>query len=180
MGTTVEIVPHNPSWPSIYVMIEGRLKNLLGSKAAEIHHIGSTAVPGLDAKPFIDVDVVLSKTADIDPCRLLLEQSGYEPRGSRHGDGVWAFMLRSPPPGQRIYLCPPNSETHEHRLLFLDILRFRDDIREEYAILKKALAERHSRDGDAYTVAKTDFIRNILSRHHNTNDAGTSRQNPPR
>ncbi|KXG87940.1 GrpB family protein [Agrobacterium bohemicum] len=180
MGTPVKIVPHDPSWSSIYVMIEGRLKNLLGSKIAEIHHIGSTAVPGLDANPFIDVDIVLSDIIDIDPCRLLLEQAGYEARGSRHGDGVWAFMIRSPLPGQRIYLCPPKNETHRQRLLFCDILRFHDDIRQDYAALKKMLAERHSHDGDAYTVAKTDFIRNILTRYQNIHDAGTSRQNPPR
>lgn len=180
MGTPVEIVTHDPSWPSIYRTIEGQLKGLLGAKAAEIYHVGSTAVPGLDAKPFIDVDVVLSDITDIDPCRLLLAQAGYEARGSKHGDGVWAFMIRNPLPGQRIYLCPPNSETHRQRLVFRDILRFHDDIRQDYTALKKLLAERHPHDGDAYTVAKADFIRNILSLHKNIHDAGTSRQNPPR
>ncbi|WP_159442779.1 GrpB family protein [Agrobacterium rosae] len=176
----VEIVRHDPSWVFVYAAIKDHLKKLLGSCVEDIHHIGSTAVPGLDAKPFIDVDIILSNTGDMSKCRMLLERAGYEARGSRHGDGVWAFMIRSPLPGQRIYLCPPNSETHKRRKLFRDILRSHDDIRQDYAALKKVLAEHHSHDGDAYTVAKTDFIRNILSRHQNIHDAGTSRQNPPR
>ncbi|PVE63887.1 hypothetical protein DC415_15620 [Agrobacterium tumefaciens] len=66
-------------------------------------------------------------------------------------------------PGLRVYLCPPNSLTHQDRLRFRDILRQNPSLANHYATLKMALAEKYMDDGDAYTRAKSDFIRETLN-----------------
>jgi GrpB-like predicted nucleotidyltransferase (UPF0157 family) len=180
MATLVEIVPYDSNWPQQFTAIKAKLKELLGSRAASIEHIGSTAVPGLPAKPFIDIDIVLPDAAVMDTCRKLLENAGYEPRGSSYGDGVWAFMIRNPLPGQRVYLCPHDSVTHKKRMIFRDILRSSSDIAAAYTLLKKELAKRHTHDGDAYTAAKKEFICKAAEGILHFYDAGTSRLDPPR
>ncbi|MQB20140.1 GrpB family protein [Agrobacterium tumefaciens] len=117
----------------------------------------------LVAKPYIDIDVVLKPPTHMEDGRVRMQAAGLEPRGSRHGDGVFAFMLRDPLPGLRVYLCPPNSLTHQNRLRFRDILRQNPSLANHYATLKMALAEKYKDDGDTYTRAKSDFIRETLN-----------------
>lgn len=162
LGTPVEIVPYDPTWPESYSNIEAELRSLLYGMVQSIDHVGSTAVPSLAAKPYIDIDVVLTDVAHIGRSRILLETSGYESRGSRYGDGIWAFMIREPFPGQRVYLCPPGNTTHGKRICFRDILRQNSCLAKAYANLKQELAAKHYRDGDRYTQAKTHFIENTL------------------
>lgn len=109
MGTLVKIVSYNADWPRLYLDTRNRLEALLGDIAEGIKHVGSTAVPGLAAKPYTDIDVVLKHSTHMEDGRARMQAAGLEPRGSRHGDGVFAFMLRDPLPGLRVYLCPPNS-----------------------------------------------------------------------
>lgn len=163
MGTKVEIVPYDASWPIAFEKIRQDIKILLPGKFLEIEHIGSTAVPGLSAKPCIDVDIILGDLTEIDLCRAILEKAGFEPRGSRYGDGVWAFLRRNALPHQRLYLCPPNSLTHARRMLFRDRLRGNSELALQYQTLKLQLAQRHEYDGDAYTRAKTDFINKVIA-----------------
>ncbi|NTE85591.1 GrpB family protein [Agrobacterium rubi] len=162
MGTVVEIVPYDPLWPQIYCEIEKSLRALLKDAIGSIDHIGSTSVPGLAAKPYIDVDVVLSDMAYLHECRIHMEDAGYEPRGSRYGDGIWAFMMREPLPGRRVYLCPSDSGTHFKRMRFRDILRDNAYVAGKYGELKQKLAQIYREDGDGYTRAKADFIENVL------------------
>lgn len=89
-----------------------------------------------------------------------MELAGFEPRGHRHGDGVYAFMVRDPLPGLRVYLCPPGSETHQNRMRFRDILRQNPSLANDYATLKMMLAETYEHDDDAYTRAQSaSFVR---------------------
>ncbi|PVE50063.1 hypothetical protein DC430_23225 [Rhizobium rhizogenes] len=93
MGTLVKIVPYNADWPRLYRDTQNRLEALLGDLVEGIEHVGSTAVPGLAAKPYIDIDVVLKHSTHMEDGRARMQAAGLEPRGSRHGDGVFAFML---------------------------------------------------------------------------------------
>ncbi|XUY27344.1 GrpB family protein [Agrobacterium sp. rho-8.1] len=166
MGAVVEIVPYDPSWPQIYRDVEKSLHALLKDAVKSIDHVGSTSVPGLASKPYIDVDVVLSDMANLHECRILMEGFGYEPRGSRYGDGVWAFMIRDPLPGRRVYLCPSDSGTHFKRMRFRDILRANAGVAGKYGELKQNLAHIYREDGDGYTRAKADFIENALKNNY--------------
>jgi len=92
---------------------EALLREVLGGCVGAVEHIGSTAVPGLAAKPIIDVDVVVSGIGDIPGANAALIDAGFDPRGNRYDDDVWAFLLKRPSPQIRVYLCPPSNQTHE-------------------------------------------------------------------
>lgn len=119
MGTVVEIVPYDTAWPCVYLDTRHRLEVFLSDIVQSIDHVGSTAVPDPAAKPYIDIDVVLKHPNIMDDGRARMEAAGFEPRGSRHGDGIFAFMVRDPLPGLRVYLCPPHSLTIRIECVFV-------------------------------------------------------------
>lgn len=102
MATLVEIVPYNKSWAANFAVIEHSIRSLLGPRVVAIDHVGSTAIPGMPAKPLIDVDVTVWSLSDIPSASAVLVAAEYEPRGSRYDDDVWAFLKRSSMPQQRI------------------------------------------------------------------------------
>jgi GrpB-like predicted nucleotidyltransferase (UPF0157 family) len=152
----IEIVDYDPAWPARFADELDRLTPLLPD--AEIHHFGSTAVPGLAAKPIIDIIALVS---DLDePIEALVKRAGY-----RYPPAYNATLHR-----QR-WLCRPSAEHRTHHLhLTLDRdlvarrLRFRDrlrddaELREQYAALKRDLAARNHDDRTIYTAAKSSFI----------------------
>jgi GrpB-like predicted nucleotidyltransferase (UPF0157 family) len=156
----VEISRYDPSWPALYAAERERLAPLLAG--AEIHHFGSTAVPGLAAKPVIDM-IALVQDLDM-PVPLLVSSAGYQ------FPPAFNATLR-----HRRFLCYPSASRRTHHLHLVDEpdelerrLRFRDRLREdpalarEYAALKRALAQRYRDDREAYTAAKAGFIERIL------------------
>ncbi|MBB4243786.1 MULTISPECIES: GrpB family protein [Rhizobium] len=164
MGTAVELVPYDPRWLEDYKRIREKLEGLLAPHVMTIEHIGSTSIPGIAAKPLIDIDIILRSAADVPAAtRILLEQN-YEPRGNRYDDDVWAFMRRNGTPPERIYLCPPNNQTHEHRVIFRDYLRKHPAEAAAYAALKLKLAQLHRYDGDRYTAEKRHFVDAIIEK----------------
>jgi GrpB-like predicted nucleotidyltransferase (UPF0157 family) len=159
---TVEIVEYDPAWPNRFAAERERLDPLLGG--AEIHHFGSTAVPGLAAKPVIDmIALVDDLDAHIAP---VVSSAGYQlPE---------AFNATLE---HRRFLCHPSASRRTHhlhlvdqprelarRLRFRDLLRSDPELARRYATLKRMLAERHREDRDAYTGAKREFIRTALER----------------
>jgi GrpB-like predicted nucleotidyltransferase (UPF0157 family) len=162
MPTRVEIFEYDRSWPEHFERASRRIAALLGLDIGHIHHVGSTSILGLAAKPLIDIDVLMASAADIPAAADRLVPAGYEARGSRHGDGVLAFLRRGNP-GERVYLCPPDSDTHEQRITFRDRLRSDPALAAGYEALKRALAAKFPLDGDAYTAAKGTFIKQALT-----------------
>lgn len=164
-GTTnarVEIVDYDPMWPARFDAERERLARHL--PGAEIHHIGSTAVPGSPAKPVIDV---MALVEDVDaPIAVLVEQGGYE-----YPEAFNATLT-----GRR-WLCRPSAALRTHHLHLVENraeldrhLRFRDRLRaspalvQEYARLKRDLAERFGDDRERYSEAKSAFVRHIEAR----------------
>ena len=157
----IEIVEYDPAWQASYAAERARLAPLL--PGAEILHIGSTAVPGLAAKPIIDIAALVEDLGA--PIPALVRQAGYQfPR---------AFNTS---PAHHRFLCYPTTAHRTHHLHLLDEreeldrrLRFRDRLREnptlagEYAALKWALAERFRENREGYTEAKTTFIQRAES-----------------
>ncbi len=164
MSTLNEIVPYDASWPRQFADAEARLRRMLGSSVLAVDHVGSTSIPNMPAKPLIDIDVTLSGLSEVPDATRRLVDVGYEPRGNRYDDEVWAFLSKSPGPKLRVYLCPPRNQTHERRLAFRDYLRHHDDAAEAYATLKKQLAERFPYDGDRYTAEKSGFVQEIVGK----------------
>ncbi|HEV7323074.1 MAG TPA: GrpB family protein [Ensifer sp.] len=172
MATLVEIVPYDPTWPGRHLEIEGTLRQLLGARVVAVDHIGSTSIPGMPAKPIIDIDVTVRGMPDIAAASASLIDAGYQPRGNRYHDDVWAFMLHGVEPKQRVYLCLPENETHRQRLVFRDYLRSHEESAKAYAALKARLAEAFRYDGDRYTAEKSNFINEIVSRATQLGAAG--------
>ncbi|UXS01317.1 GrpB family protein [Agrobacterium tumefaciens] len=163
MPTLVEIVTYDPDWPRDFERAAARLRAMLGGRVVAIDHIGSTAIPGLSAKPVVDIDVTVSGPGDIADASVVLVRAGFEPRGNRHADDIWAFLDRDSSPQLRGYLCPPENRTHQARMLFRNHLRQNPQTAAAYAALKTRLAARFPYDGDRYTSEKTAFIAGIVS-----------------
>ncbi|WP_064695890.1 GrpB family protein [Rhizobium aegyptiacum] len=158
----VELVPYDPQWPADFRRIRARLLTLL-PQALSIDHIGSTSIPGMIAKPLVDIDIVLPSLDHIrDATRVLLAE-GYEPRGNRYDEEVWAFLWKGSIPAERVYLCPAGNRTHRNRLAFRDYLIAHPQSASDYAVLKRRLAAEFRMDGDRYTALKREFVDTVVA-----------------
>ena len=164
MLTLVELCAYDQKWPSDFTAAEVLLRTRLAKYIVSIDHIGSTSVPDLAAKPVIDIDITVSSLADIPDASAKLIKVGFEPRGNRYDDDMWAFLWKQRTPQIRAYLCPPSNRTHERRILFRDYLRQHDEAAAAYAALKRRLADQFPYDGDRYTSEKSAFISEIVER----------------
>jgi len=160
----IVVLDYDPIWPAFSESLRSRLDPLLRGLVLEICHIGSTAVPGLCAKPKIDVDVVLRDATAIPPGIERMKAAGYTFHGDKYRDGMWTFTNGRGSYGERIYLCAPGTATHEDRLLFRDYLRGHPQAAEEYGRLKRRLASETDHDWDYYTGSKGPFVAEIVAR----------------
>ncbi|HEX2964871.1 MAG TPA: GrpB family protein [Syntrophorhabdaceae bacterium] len=162
----IDVIAYDPAWPRLF---EEERRHLLGCLPLDvvrrIEHFGSTAVPGLPAKPIIDI---LVEVTDLDETRQriapILENQGYEYfwRPS-WGDDVppwYAWFIKRGMEGQRTHHIHMVEADFEHwdRLFFRDYLLEFPKVAEDYATLKMALSQKYHNDRVAYTIAKTDFI----------------------
>jgi GrpB-like predicted nucleotidyltransferase (UPF0157 family) len=152
----VQVVDYDPAWPASFEVEHRRLAPMLGD--ADIHHIGSTAVPGLVAKPVIDMMALIT---DIDaPIAVLVERAGYQfPRAYNATLSHHRFLCY-PTASHRTHHLHLVDEQHEldRRLCFRDRLRADPVLAREYAMLKRRLASRFADDREAYTDAKRQFV----------------------
>jgi GrpB-like predicted nucleotidyltransferase (UPF0157 family) len=152
---------YDATWPIRFSELANRVKAHLGALVTEVEHVGSTAVPGLIAKPIIDMDVVLASPSYLPEVIRRLGTLGYAHEGELGIVGREAFRWPSGEPRHHLYvLCPAASELRRH-LAFRDALRADRTIRDAYSELKKRLALRYSHDRKAYTEAKSAFIKSI-------------------
>jgi GrpB-like predicted nucleotidyltransferase (UPF0157 family) len=161
----VRIEPYDPDWPRKFERERAALARLFGARAVGgIHHVGSTAVPGLDAKPVIDI---LVGVASLDVARACIEPLtalGYVYAPYRSEEMAW---FCKPDPARRthhLHVVPAGAPRYRAELLFRDFLRAHPAVAAEYAALKRDLAVRFETDREAYTQAKADFIAGVLSR----------------
>lgn len=167
----VLVVPYDPAWPGAFESIRARiLEVFVGVEApfARVEHVGSTSVPGLLAKPIIDVDVVVAARADVTPAIEALARIGYAHQGDLGVAGREA--LRPPPdsgPTHHLYVVVESNQAHRDHVDLRDHLRTHPAVATEYATLKTALGVRFPTDGAddraAYTDAKAGFIQSVLA-----------------
>ena len=136
----------------------------LGVLGSRIEHIGSTSVPGLPAKPIIDMDVVIESVDQLEDVESRLADIGYEPRGDLGVTGRYAFQSPADSPDHHLYVCArDNTELHRH-LAFRDYLRRHPEEAAAYGLLKQSLTQAHPFDREAYTEGKTHWIKRALQR----------------
>jgi GrpB-like predicted nucleotidyltransferase (UPF0157 family) len=162
----VVVVPYDPAWPEASARVRTRIAGVLGDVVLGIEHVGSTAVPGLDAKPIIDIDAVVRPEQDLAVVVERLATLGYRHLGDLGIIGREAFRAPADDdlPRHHLYVCPAGSPVLNAHLLLRDELRADPALAAEYGALKRALAERHRDDRDAYTEGKTRFITGVLLR----------------
>jgi GrpB-like predicted nucleotidyltransferase (UPF0157 family) len=161
----VEIVAYDPTWPDAFEAEKRRLSQALWSwLVGEIEHVGSTAVPGLVAKPVIDVMVPVESLEASRPAIDFMVQSGYTYFPYRPDVMHWFCKPSAAHRTHHVHLVPLGSPLWHDRLAFRDALRESTTLATEYARLKEALAAKYKFDREAYTEAKGPFVEKILSR----------------
>ena len=165
MADLVRIVPYDPAWPDEFEAEKTRLERVLAPwLAGEIHHVGSTSVPGLGAKPVIDI---LAEVRSLEESRAAIEPL-------QELSYCWApykaelmNWFCKPSPDHRthhLHLVVPGSQAWHEELAFRDALRSDPATAHAYEELKRRLADEHTLDREAYTVAKTEFVEAVLAR----------------
>jgi GrpB-like predicted nucleotidyltransferase (UPF0157 family) len=153
------IEPYSERWPERFRDLAGRIRGALGDRALRIDHIGSTAVPGLGAKPVIDVQVTVADLADADPLLAagFEEKVGFEdhrPPGADGPDADWRKRFFNPAAGRaNVHVRVQGRANQRYALLFRDYLRVHAEAARAYEELKRVLA-RHVPDIGAYTDVK--------------------------
>lgn len=165
-GELLEVAAYDPTWPDRYMVWRDVLASALGATALRIDHVGSTAVPGLAAKPIIDVQVSVADLADEDNYVPALESIGLQLRSR---DDLHRYFRPFPdrPREVHVHVCTVGSAWETEHLLFRDYLRAHPDARDEYARAKRDAVVQWADDGWAYTDAKTEVVLEILSRAPN-------------
>ncbi|AJY76202.1 GrpB family protein [Paenibacillus beijingensis] len=162
MKDPVIIEPYNEEWPAIFFELGKRIKEAIGDHAIRVDHIGSTAVPGLAAKPVIDVQISIRDINHFDLVKDGLETIGF--RYIQDNPDRTKRYFREQPGMRRthIHVREHGSWAEQFNLLFRDYLRTHEKEREEYADLKKKLSLIFRNQREQYVEGKTELIWNIM------------------
>jgi GrpB-like predicted nucleotidyltransferase (UPF0157 family) len=159
MARIIEVLPYDPAWPQIYFAESVQVSTALGKNLVAAHHIGSTAVPGLAAKPTIDILLIVRELATLDACNTALADLGYQAKGEH---GILGRRYYSKKEGDRhLFHIHAYAEGHvdiTRHLNFRDFLIAHPGAALQYQALKQVLAKQF-RDAPAeYTAGKERFI----------------------
>ena len=159
----VEVVPYDPIWPEQFAAVRDQLLAALeGVPVRSIEHVGSTSVPGLAAKPRLDVHIVVD--ADRVPAATAaLKAVGYSPLGELGVTDRHAFRAPDHSPPRNVYVVVDGCLAMRNHLALRDVLRRDGRLRDEYGRLKLELAQRDYGDIDQYVVDKSPVIQRILA-----------------
>ena len=166
---TVKLVPHNPKWSGLFDEEKQLLKNTFGNTIITIEHIGSTAIPGIPAKPIIDMDIGVESLEIGRSMKEKFEKLGYEHRpfvpGHAKEELKWQELYVKGPESKRTHhahVTAYGNNYWENDLLFRDYLRKNSVRAKQYTELKAELAEKHADDRGVYTKNKEQFINETL------------------
>ncbi|QKG83896.1 GrpB family protein [Kroppenstedtia pulmonis] len=159
----ITLVEYDSRWPELFEGEANRVRSALGNKALQVEHVGSTSVPGLCAKPIIDMILVVADSADEPSYVPTLEAAGYtlwirEPEWFEHR------LLKGPDIDINLHVFSAGTSEIERMLRFRDWLRANDTDRDNYARAKRSLARRVWRHVQHYADAKTAIIQEIMDR----------------
>jgi GrpB-like predicted nucleotidyltransferase (UPF0157 family) len=161
----VVVVDADPGWPNQFREIATYLSAFVGSSVVRIEHVGSTSVPGLAAKPIIDIDVVVAREADLTGALRRIASAGYVWVGDLDVRGREAFDAPSEPPlpTHHLYLVVENNRAHADHWLFRDALIENPELVVRYAEIKRENAVRSGGDLDRYVALKAAFVAEVLA-----------------
>jgi GrpB-like predicted nucleotidyltransferase (UPF0157 family) len=166
---TVRVVPYDPEWVALFDAESRRIRLALAPLSVALEHTGSTSVPGLAAKPVLDILAGIGVGVPIEPYTAGFVACGYVHRGEQGIRGR-EFFRRGEPRAYHVHLARIGSPFWREHLAFRDYLRAHPGARDEYADLKRALAARFPRDREAYIEGKSSFIRRVVELASNQGD----------
>jgi GrpB-like predicted nucleotidyltransferase (UPF0157 family) len=159
----VRLVPYDPAWPAIYRAEADRIC-AASAMIVNIEHFGSTAIPGLPSKPTIDIMAAVPAPMSLGQLATWLEEDGYEDRSQNFS---FRRFFRKPPssagPSFHLHVVEASAWANKSERLFRDHLLGDPAAAAEYAALKLELAAHFTEDREAYTDAKSDFIRAVVN-----------------
>jgi GrpB-like predicted nucleotidyltransferase (UPF0157 family) len=159
----VTVVSYDPHWPRAFAAAAGEVATALGVQRQDVHHIGSTSIVGMAAKPVIDMLAVVTNLAALDARVAGMESLGYEPMGE-FGIPGRRYFRRDNGAGERthqVHAFLRGSPHVERHLAFRDFMRSHSDCAQSYSDLKQRLAAEHPTDIEAYMDGKDAFIKEM-------------------
>lgn len=159
----IEIVDYDPSWPAVFATLRDRVGGALPGLARRIEHVGSTAVPGLAARPIVDLTVVVDTLDHLPSVIGALDPLGYRYEGDLGVTGRESFAAPDGSPPHHLCVSAADNACFLTVLAFRDYLRTHPDTARAYAELKRFLAERFGDDRVGYSAAKSAFITRIVA-----------------
>ena len=158
---TIEVVPYNINWVNKYLAEAEKIKKIMADELVKIHHIGSTSIPGISAKPVIDILVEVINIENIDDYNEKMKEIGYIAKGEYGIEGRRFFLKGEINRTHHIHVFQVgNSEIIRH-LNFRDYMISHPDEAKAYSEMKRELAIKFRHDIDGYCNGKNDFIKNI-------------------
>src|SRR5215475_6700871 len=161
-GNQITVVDYDPTWPSTFETLRAAIADAVAGFADSVEHVGSTAVPGLAAKPIIDIDVVVSSRAELPAVIQRLAALGYVHRGNLGIEDREAFESPAHLPAHHLYACVQGTSALANHLTIRDYLRVNAAAATKYGQLKQQLAQRYPTDTDSYVAGKTQFLLEVL------------------
>ena len=158
----VKVVDYDSGWPGTFEELRSHIWPAVQDIAQSIEHVGSTSVPGLAAKPIIDIDIVVSSKAHIPFVIKRIAALGYDHRGNLGIEGRETFKAPTSLVAHNLYACVAGSLGLKNHLAVRDYLRHNLSVAKAYGELKKQLAQQFPHDIDSYIAGKTDFLIEIL------------------
>jgi GrpB-like predicted nucleotidyltransferase (UPF0157 family) len=176
MPRRIEVVPHEPEWSDVFREEAKELMAIFGDEMVAIHHIGSTAIPGICAKPIIDVLVEVQNIEKIDAFDRVMAEHGYLPKGD-FGIPGRRFFIKGTEERRthHIHVFQTGDPEFERHLAFRDYLRAHPEEAQAYGRLKQALARRFPYDIEGYMAGKNNLIKETERKAKAWKD---TRQNP--
>ena len=159
----IHLAEYDTQWPRLYEVEERRIRRILGDRVLMIEHIGSTSVPGLAAKPIVDICLVLADTSDEFAYVPDLEAAGYVLR-IREPDWYQHRLFKGPDTDINLHVYPEGCPEIERNILFRDRLRADPDERARYERAKRELAGRRWKYVQNYADAKSEVVEGIIAR----------------
>ena len=166
----VVVVDYDEDWPRRFDELRRRIWPVVADVALRVEHVGSTAVPGLAAKPIIDMTVVVARRTDVPPTIERLATLGYRHLGNLDIEDREAFDHPVELPRHNLYVCPEGTIGVVNQVAVRDFLRAQPDAARRYGELKKQLAAQFPTDVESYVFGKTDFVLDVLRRAGLTED----------
>lgn len=159
----ITLIEYDPCWPELFDQEANRIRSALGDRVLQLEHVGSTSVPGLCAKPIIDILLVVENTSDEKSYVPDLETAGYILR-IREPDWFEHRMFKGPDTNINLHVFSEGTSEIKLMLRFRDWLRANDTDRENYARVKRDLAQYVWRNVQNYADAKTSIVKEIMER----------------